>query len=474
MVLRTDYIAGDPNHPDVHNAVDAAINAVQAQATATDASLATTNSTLSALSATVAGVSTNISGLTQLPTWAGARGKPYDPKTSIYNQTATSTLLMRSALSQARQGARVPILCVGNDAVAGAGATPGVNDYPIQLRQHLAAKGFPIGGTGFVFMNNNTTVDARLNIDGSWSQGSRTSYHWVQATTTGATIVFTPDVAGTALEIITTSNSGPFTYKIGVSNPVTVTPPGGSTMMLLTVGGQSIPIGTTITIKTTSTTNVKIVAVNVRSETGGIEVSNAGVSGTAVTDWQSGNLGAFNNLYNSTYPLIAPKISLITLDSTEALAAGSVSTYKTNYNVLIGQFGWTAHGVGIITSPNITPGGFGFPTITQTNWNTFLSAEYDLSDLFNVPLADMTDRLSTHTLATNAAMTADAIHLNGSGYSEMADAALSITSGGTGNLPPEPLGLSAGTLAALNALFDTPAEVAAAIAAATGPSVLSF
>lgn len=352
--------------------------------------------------------------LTQVPSYAGARTNPFDAVWSTYNLQTSSVTGIRSAITNAAT-ARVRINLRGHSEVAGVGATPGSNDMVKQLRGLLATSGKPIGGTGMVYLSNNTTPDARYSsIGAGWAAASFPSPFRDATGATGAAYTFVSDVAGTVVDVAYYGNSASFTVKIDAAAPQTVTPNGTASTQVVSFTGLANTTHTVIVTASTASSTYNV-AVGVRGTTG-IEVTNSGYSSAQVQHWLSTyNSSFFANLWNTAAGAAPPDIVGVQLDASDALNGVTAATFKTDMQTLLTALGTAGAARFLIAST--PPGTLDFATV----WTPYLSALYDLADQFNIPLVDNTHRFGgSYAAASASGYMGDTVHPNSAGYARTA------------------------------------------------------
>jgi hypothetical protein len=153
--------------------------------------------------------------------------------TDVYNWGADNTRRMQRSLAKATAGTGY-----SDHLILGEGQTYQKtghdNRWPNLLRANLAAKGVPVGGTGWVRTSDGyDDLDSRVTTTGAWT--FRQPYY--ETTANGATMTFAADVAGTAISVAYFNTSAGFTVAVDGGSPVTVTPSGASTVGTYSVTG---------------------------------------------------------------------------------------------------------------------------------------------------------------------------------------------------------------------------------------------
>lgn len=365
-----------------------------------------------------------------VPSYAGSRSNPWDAASAVYNLSLASTTGIRAAMATTGT-ARVKLLGIGHSEMAGEGSAIGTTDMPVTLRKKLATAGVPVGGSGIVYAKNDDVRDSRWVVGtGSWARDPSADNPFYTATTSGSIITFTSDVAGTVVDVATYGISGAFTVTIDSGAAQAVTPNGQSAVQIVSFTGLTNSTHT-VKITTTSATATYLIGAGVRNGTTGFEVTNAGYSGTMASDWSptlfSDTSSAWFNPYNTALNSAAsPTMAMVQLDANEALQGVAVSTYKANMQTLLTALRTANIPFFLIASPSMVPGGGGYNAVTQATWNSFLSAEYDLADQYNVPLVDATARFGTWAAANTNGWMFDQVHPSGSGYNQIATQAATV------------------------------------------------
>lgn len=367
-----------------------------------------------------AGVETLVGGSSGLPTYAGARSNPFNPATSWYNLTPATQHIIRANLAKA-DVQRVRITAMGHSMLAGAFASQvGSTDTVATLRRYLGGLGANIGGTGVVKIANNTTLDYRWVLTGTWSRpnGSApndTADPFATATAANSTATFTSDMPGTVVDVHTFDNTASMQIYVDDVLMETYAPAGTGANVTRTYTGLANTKHVVKIIATTATSTY-IVGVNVR-KTVGVEVSNMGQAGSSAADWAAGVNYINRQVAMADAP---PHIAILQLDTNEVLFGGPtpVATYKTNYGNLIAAIQATGAAVIMIASPPATggTGANGYPAVSQATWETYVTAEYDLADQYGVPLLDLNHLFISQATASTDGLWGDPIHPNDYGY----------------------------------------------------------
>lgn len=326
-----------------------------------------------------------------IPSYAGTRTKSFDPARSIYNQIGTNMQLWRTWLGRARSGSQmVRVGFLGDSLTAGFLSNIGAEDPVSQLRALLKDAGYTVGElVWLVNSGSNGLTDSRVNL-GGWSyQG----VPYANSVTAGGQLTYTSIAAGTVVEILSTGQSGSFTYTIDGGSPVTINP--NVTQMVLTrVTG--LPNTTHTVVLTASASRAYVAAIGVNNAKG-ICLMNASQCGSSAALWLGTN--AYSDLINVLISA-QPNVVLAELGSNDQAQGVAVATFQTSMQSLITK----------LKTANATP----FLTATmQYPGNAYWNALYNLADNNNLPLLDLQDLMAT---VPSDLKESDGQHLNGAGY----------------------------------------------------------
>jgi lysophospholipase L1-like esterase len=364
------------------------------------------------------------------PANVGARAGNFDPAKAQYNRLPGNTLNLTNVLATAlRNSALVGILFEGDSKIAGLGTNGGASinaaaSMPGNVRRLLGGRGYTIAGTGYVTGNQNAaagTGDNRWTYGTGWSQSLTTNSNFAQASTSGAVLTFTSDLAGENVRIITPSNSASFIIKIDGAFPlagnVSVTagsytaatgvfvPAGSSVLNIITITGQT-NAAHAVTITTSSASTVYLTAIAVGHPTG-LDIHNIGICSSTSTDWIASTFYQTKTLAQT----IPCTVVMVALGVNDAKAAISIATYKSNMGTIItGHQGGGRDVILIVPTPPQTT------QVTTAVWNTYVNAIYDLADTYGVPVIDLTAIYQTWSNANTKGFMYDSLHENDQGY----------------------------------------------------------
>lgn len=347
---------------------------------------------------------------------------PFYSSESWYNLTASSILGLRAALSAA-DTSRVKIFAMGHSMLAGSGATSvGKDDAVAIFKRNLVGKGAPVRGA-FGYLANNTNLDSRWTLTGTWTRPDGVTLNEVVnamavSNAAGDTATFTPELPGTIVQVHTYGNSAAFTVYIDDVLAGSFTPTGAQAAASVIYSGLSNSIHKVRIVA--SAGSVYLVGVNVYNTTG-IEVYNFGKASSTAASWVgASDGGVFYANRPSALGVGTPNITLIQLDTNEVLwTTTTAAQYTTQMQSLITELQGLGSQIILIASPSANPGGNGYPAVSQSLWESFLQAEYALSDQFNIPLLDLTNLFVSSASAQSKGIMYDQIHPNSVGYGIM-------------------------------------------------------
>lgn len=363
-----------------------------------------------------------------LPSYAGARAKPFLPGRSAYNWTETSTRRLRAALAK-HETSRVLLNVIGHSGAAGGGdVTLGKEDVANRIRRYLLSIG-AASGTGLVVADQNVggPIDTRIAKVGTWSGSANDSDPYYYTLAANAELIFTADAPGTVAEFYVANNTGPVEIYVNGELKETYTGPNVGIAATAWVAKSYTGLAFyrhVIRIKSTNTQGVAVHGFRVRNATG-LEVSNLGRGGAEVADWNDVD---YNSVWSTMNTAAPPNVVIISAGANEALgvAGGSptapLAAMVADYTTLLTAL--QAAGVAcimLIEGPPPTSGAGGF-YVTEANWNLWLDAYYDLADSFDVPLVDSTHAMGSAAIASSLGMiSGDNLHLNRAGYGLQAE-----------------------------------------------------
>lgn len=363
---------------------------------------------------------------------------------SIYNLGSGNLRRTQAALGKAQAGTGLArIVCGGTsitEGVADGTARPNVASYPVYLRKLLAARGYTVAGTGMVstWNNNSTNGDSRWAFGSAWTTAvNRGNVARLCASTTNNVATFTSDAAGTIAEVVYLNTNGIFTVSVdGASSGVgftTVT--GGSTSEVKSVALTGLGDTThVITITSTSSATVAIVAAGVRESTG-LLVNNIGVGSSDSADYTTtspqgtGAASYYNavSIASSSTSGYSPDLYIYEGPINDAFSTHGLTPANTLTNVQTIAQRFISQGVDVMLvvspAPQLTPYSSN-TAISSATWDTYRQSMYSAADALNVPLIDMTEALGLRTTVVTNGIDYDGVHLVPAGYATMAQAVM--------------------------------------------------
>lgn len=342
-----------------------------------------------------------------IPSYAGTRTRPHEPAISVYGRSADNTRTLRARLGAAAVATGLArVLFVGDSTTAGYAVTPGRNDAVTLLRDALERDGYRVGS--FVFARNNTTTDARWNW-GGWAAAPTMDLPYITGGSS-ATATFTSDVAGTVVEILTTSESARFQYSIDGASAVTISAAGASNQMqLITITGLADTVHT-ITFTAAASGQSSIVGAGVRPAAG-VVLANAGMTSSRTQDW----IGDWYQGLGATLGW-QPHVVHIELGGNDAINSVTAATFATQLGTLVDACQDYGAEVYLTGSHHANP-------TSVPSWDTYLTKIYDVSDTYGVPLLDEGDRFGTYAqISALGLLSGDNLHYSEQGYGAKARA----------------------------------------------------
>lgn len=362
--------------------------------------------------ATVTGIAGGGGGASALPSYVSTAPGNYDPLRHLYLPSTSAAQRVDAKLAAARAGTgTMHVLACGDSEAAGQNATGGVpNSWPLLLRGWISDGGFPVGGSGLAYPGpTNNTGDPRWTLDPSWTIPGQL---FAAASVSGKVATFVSDEPGTSVDIWFFGNGARgATYTIDGGSPATYTPSGASVAEKVTVTGLADAVHTVAITSGSAAGSVYLIGVNCY-RTSGIQVHNAGISGSSTTTWLSGS-SSFSGWYGLSH-LYTPDLVVMSFGVNEALNEGlSVSTYKSQFETLAAKY--QALGANIMMLVEPQPQG-----VPLATWQGFAAAQYEISETLGARMVDILDRWGDYTTASANGLMSDTIHPNATGYSDEA------------------------------------------------------
>lgn len=311
----------------------------------------------------------------------------------IFNWGASNTRRLVSSLAAAKAGTGYSDHLVIGDGQSYNPLSSLADLWPNVLRRHLAADGLTDGGTGWVRPQNGylSDLDSRVTKSGTWTLVGDGGVYW-RSSSSGATMTFVSDVAGTAVSVAYYNTSAAFTVSIDGGAPVTVTPSGASTVGTYSVTGLSDTTHTVV-VTTSSSSYVFIVGFQCYRPNS-IRVHNLAGYGWKTSQVNSST--AFTSGWTIQQMIPDPDVVHIAIGFHDIYESVSIPTITANIATIRNL--WPDADVILHAGPQGTG---------MTNWPAYVTALYSLASSLNVPLVDFYRR-------------------SGSGYDAAADAGLML------------------------------------------------
>lgn len=336
------------------------------------------------------------------PAAAGLRLNRYDATRCLYNAKPSNTLRLRAAVARARSGGIGRISTIGDSVTVGQTADPGINDPITVLARILRGRGMQIGET--VYAYNGGAGESRLAFGGPWTTGNP-DFPYVQIFEADATITLTSAAPGTVIELIVPEFQPDLEIAVDGGAPVTVSPGAGfewTRRVELTGHADSTH---SVVLTTTDPAGAFVMAMGVRP-TSGLVLANAAISGTTTAHWLS--TAAYPGNVTALLDATTPDCVYIELMLADALEPDPVpiADHKARMGTIINQV--RAAGADVVLGVSNRGDNH-----TDAYYDTWISAEYDLADEYDLPLLDFADYFGFY--ADHLDMAGDVIHLNGLG-----------------------------------------------------------
>lgn len=344
------------------------------------------------------------------PTSAAAPGV-FNRALSLYNYKPAQVRRLRAGLGRVKaQTGFCKLGFWGDSTVVGAyGGDTGKFSWPAQLKQFLAAAGYPSAGTGLVpCFNNYSAAEPRITLySGEVSLGSfsnmvtnSTTLNGVQfdTTSTGET--------GTIMDVYYDDTSAPFDVNIDGGAKVRVTPGGTSAIKVYTVTGLTNATHQAIAWRVSGTMNILGFALR-SNATYGVQTYNAGISGAKTDSLASATYRNVQQTMLKTSGWGADAV-FIMCETNDAGQGTPVATFKANMQAAITAAVNAGSDVILVT---------GFP-LNGTDLTPYTAALYDLADSNDLPLLDMQARWGTWAQANALGLYNDNAHPLAPGYAD--------------------------------------------------------
>lgn len=308
---------------------------------------------------------------------------------------------------------------MGDSEVVGTGATVGSNDAAAQAGGILSKAGFPVTDGVIMCYDHNKgdgikNTDSRMTTTGTWTVGGLVQrppldyqYH-IAAKASGASIKFSFSKPCTRFELYVFGNSGPYTYSVDGGSAVEGKPNGNSELEVI-----SIPAGAmgkhTLTVTVSSKKTVYVMGARA-FHWASVEVSKIGfwgaraVAGLPRTWW---NIPEW-------FKAVKPEALILQYGTNEALHGGyTTAQYKGMMSKVVRTARQASPGIDIYMMSSIQP------NVSDSTWDTWRNAQYDVADENGIRLADMTAKVGHKSEASG--LYSDATHPNVTGYGHQAE-----------------------------------------------------
>jgi hypothetical protein len=337
--------------------------------------------------------------------------------TDVYNWGADNTRRLQRSLAKASAGTGY-----SDHLILGDGQTYQKtghdNRWPNLFRANLAAKGVPVGGTGWVRTSDGLSdLDSRVTVTGAWT--FRQAYY--ETTANGATMTFAADVAGTAISVAYFNTSAGFTVSINGAAPVTVTPSGASTVGTYTVTGLEDATHSVV-VTTTTTSPVFIIAFQCY-RTSGLRVHNGGIFGGESIAFTGTTFASIGQTVASLMP--DPDVVHLALGFQDLYSGGKTVSAITGYLTTI-RNKWPNSDAVLHAS---------YEYSGATSWDDYAAALYPLADTLDCPLVNVYQRSGGYTTANTNGLMSGSFYPSTAGHTDwalLAASRIAIESGSIG------------------------------------------
>lgn len=357
-----------------------------------------------------------------VPSYAGARTKPFNPVTSMYNVTPTSMAVIRDKLAES-DTSRVGISLWGHSIMAGAFGVIGQSDLASQIRKNLTAMGAKMSGSGFISIYQSMVGyrDAEWIYD-SFVDSGQANWPWAYSTAPSAIATYNSREAGSIVDVAFLTGMGYGPVEVTIDNVIMETyDPGpgvaGAIVIRSYPGLTNTPHNISLRSTTASPAGTVILGVQVR-QSAGIEVSNHAMGGSQTVNWLPS--GAVGENWNIALNSSRNDIVILSVAGNDLIQNLSLTTCKSNMQSIISTLQASSKAVILcVETPGQTyeEGNTGFPGISQARLAQWRSMQYDLADQFDIPLFDMSHMMVSYANMVAQGWSGDAFHPNGIAYS---------------------------------------------------------
>lgn len=332
----------------------------------------------------------------------------YDRTTNVYNLKPKHLRRTRAKLAAARAGTgTATVATLGESTTAGWLVAPGTQSWPAALRTMLVNSGIASTGTGPVAAFTNTG-DTRMTLGSGWVPFSLMSNFLLNDSSTAALTLNSGTTTGTAVKVVYSDSSGPFTITIDGGTPVTVTPGGTYTLAQRTITGLSNAAHTVSVARSSGA--VLIYSIEVGSTAGtGLRLFNGAISGNTVDTL---NRADFWSITSYTAGFLNADLITLQIMVNDKVAGTTAATWKTHMQAAITACKVNGADVLLIAAP----------PADGLDFTEYRRAAYELADSNDLPLLDMTDRWGDYTTANTYGLMADGWHAGPAGHADEARA----------------------------------------------------
>ena len=322
--------------------------------------------------------------------------------TDVYNWGADNTRRLQRSLAKAAAGTGYSDHLILGDSQSYE-KTGHDNRWPNLLRTNLAAKGIPVGGTGWVRTSDGLSdLDSRVTTTGAWTV--RQPY-W-ETTANGATMTFTADVAGTAISVAYFNTSAAFTVAVDGGSPVTVTPSGAATVGTYAVTGLA---NTTHTVVVTTTTSSPVYIIAFQCyRASGLNIHNGSLFAIESNGFTGTTFASIGQTVASLIP--DPDVVHIALGFQDLYSGGkTVAQITANLTTIRNK--WPNADVILYAS---------YEYSGATSWDDYAAALYPLADTLDCPLVNVYQRSGGYTTANTNGLMSGSFYPSTAGHADWA------------------------------------------------------